>query len=504
VVSVVRQNIIATFSAKAWTALVSLAFIPIYIGFLGIEAYGLVGVYLSLTALASVFDFGLGATLSRELAKLSAHMTKALEMRHLVRTLEIVYWTLALLIAVVIILSASSLANYWVNTVELSRETVYEAAAIMGVAIALQFPFFLYSGGLMGLQQHVLLSQIAISTATVRSVGAALVLWLVEPTIQAFFLWQILISIIQTAICGGALWFRLPKAIGPGRFNKNIFRGVWRFAAGMTGISMLSVVLMQTDKLILSKMLSLEIFGYYTLAAVVAGGLYVFYGAVFSALFPRLSQLVAAGDEDEIVRLYHKTSQILAAGILPIAIVVALFSKEILLLWTRDPIIAERTHSILSLLVVGNALGGLMNPPFALQLAHGWTRLALIQNAVAIVILVPLIFVLTNYYGAEGAASVWLLLNAGYVVIGIQFMHVKLIRNEKLRWYIEDLLVPALGPLGVGLIAYWLFPVEMSDAISVAVLILITALALLTATLSGKHTRRLLLHALDERGFHLA
>ncbi len=70
--SQLKRNIIANFAGKAWTALISLAFIPLYISFIGIEGYGLVGVYLALFAVFSLLDLGLGTTLNRELASLSA------------------------------------------------------------------------------------------------------------------------------------------------------------------------------------------------------------------------------------------------------------------------------------------------------------------------------------------------------------------------------------------------------------------------------------------------
>jgi len=44
--SQLKLNIIANYTGKAWTALMSLAFIPLYIKFIGIEAYGLIGFFV--------------------------------------------------------------------------------------------------------------------------------------------------------------------------------------------------------------------------------------------------------------------------------------------------------------------------------------------------------------------------------------------------------------------------------------------------------------------------
>ena len=56
----------------------------------------MVGVYLALFAVFPLLDLGLGTTLNRELTSLSARAGSAQAMRDLVRTLELIYWALAI------------------------------------------------------------------------------------------------------------------------------------------------------------------------------------------------------------------------------------------------------------------------------------------------------------------------------------------------------------------------------------------------------------------------
>jgi O-antigen/teichoic acid export membrane protein len=79
-----KLNIIANFIGRGWIAIMGLAFVPLYIKFMGIEAYGLVGFSATIQALSSLLDMGLSTTLNRELARLSAHEEKAQESRDLV------------------------------------------------------------------------------------------------------------------------------------------------------------------------------------------------------------------------------------------------------------------------------------------------------------------------------------------------------------------------------------------------------------------------------------
>jgi O-antigen/teichoic acid export membrane protein len=68
--SSLRYNLVANFGGSAWTALMGFLFVPLYIKFIGIEAYGLIGLFFVMQALFAVMDMGLSATASREIARL--------------------------------------------------------------------------------------------------------------------------------------------------------------------------------------------------------------------------------------------------------------------------------------------------------------------------------------------------------------------------------------------------------------------------------------------------
>ena len=440
--SQLKKNIIANLVGSGWVALMGIVFIPVYIKFLGIDSYGLIGIYASLQALFGLLDIGLSTTLNREMARLSGQTNMAREMRDLVRTLESIYWILGLVIAAAVMLLAPLIANYWIQPGKLSPRTIQQAIMIMGLTIAFQFFFTFYAGGLLGLQKQILLNTIIIIINTLKFAGVILVLWLISPSIQAFFIWQSLVGILATFLVAHFLWKNLPPSGQRAGFRIRFLQEIWQFALGMGGINILALILTQMDKIILSKMLTLENFGYYTLASGVAVTLYSLISPLFNAAYPKFTQLVSSGDQFELKKLYHGLCQLMSVIIIPSALVIAFFSPEILLLWTRNPVIAEHTHTILSLLIVGTALNGLMGLPYALQLAHGWTKLAFSSNLIAVIILVPAIIYMTKWYGPVGAASVWIALNCMYILITVQFMHRRLLPEEKWRWYVQDLGMP--------------------------------------------------------------
>jgi O-antigen/teichoic acid export membrane protein len=232
------------------------------------------------------------------------------------------------------------------------------------------------------------------------------------------------------------------------RFDVDELKRIWRFSAGMSGIAILAVLLMQLDKVLLSRMLSLEDFGRYMLAGLVANALLVLLTPVFSVIYPRLSTLVAIGDTAELTRLYRSGTRLLSATLFPIAIAIAVSSQDFVFLWTGNLELASSVAPIVSLLLVGTAINGVMIFPYALQLAYGATRLAFTITAVLVIVFVPMIIVLVTSYGVVGGALAWALLNSVYLVFGTWMTHRHLLKGIALGWLMRDVGVP----LGLALI----------------------------------------------------
>lgn len=475
-----KKNVVANFAGSVWSALMGLAFVPLYIRMMGVESYGIVGVFTALMGMLAVLDLGLSQAMNREMAKLSVDEQNPHRMVDTARTLEIVYWGVALIVGVLIALLATPIATYWLNPEQLTRDDLQQALWIMGLVIALRWPVSLYMGGMNGLQRQVDVNVILSIVATLQGGGALLVLWLVAPTIQAFLAWQVFMALFQVAVLRVVLW-RSFAHCRSGRFDRRILSDIWRFAAGMSGISLLATILTQLDKVLLSKMLSLSEFGYYTFAANVASVLFRLVGPIFTAYYPRLTGLASGDNQAGLAAAYHQGSQLMAVLIIPVAFVLAFFSADILEIWTRDPKMVAHASLLISVLTIGNALNGLMTMPYALQLAYGRTRFALFQNIVAVIVLVPAIYFATTWWGAIGAASVWLLLNIGYIVIGIQIMHRYLLRGEKSNWYLNDTLKPLLSSLAICLIGWTL----MQNDLGVVARIIVISATLGAATIAA-------------------
>ena len=456
----IRQNIIANITARTWGFISVYLFVPLYLKFLGIEAYGLVGFYSTLLGVLAFADMGFTATLNREMARLSVRKDSAGEMRDLLRTYESAYLCISSVLAIMIWALAPLIAEHWLHSKVLQPHEMAAAIRLMGISIALQLPSGLYIGGLMGLQRQVRANSLQIAWGVLRGVGAVLVLWLLSPTIFAFALWQLISNAVYGFFARLSLW----RALSPGpaqphpRFKWQVFRDTWRYAAGMAGMAVVSTLLTQTDKLAVSKMLPLEMLGYYTLAGALASAPLMLASPIASAVFPRLTGLVEIEDRIGLVRLYHRTCELVAVAIIPAGLTLALFAGDFILAWTGSAAVAQRAGLVASLLLVGQLIQAITVVPFYVALAHGNVKLNLQIGVSSVILITPLLIYLITRYGVVGAGISWLVMNLCTLPPYMYFLHRRFLPGELRRWYLRSVGLPFLTALPFVLLGRWLVP----------------------------------------------
>jgi O-antigen/teichoic acid export membrane protein len=478
----IRQNIIANIMTRAWGFISVYLFVPLYLKFLGIDAFGLVGFYSTLLGVLAFADMGFTATINRELARLSVRKDSAGEMRDLLRTYESTYFCVSSVLAVIIWTLAPLIAGHWLHSEVLQPHEIATAISLMGVAIAFQMPSGLYIGGLMGLQLQVRANFLQIAWGIFRGFGAVLVLWLFSPTIIAFALWQLISTAVYYFFARLSLWRALsisPSQPHP-RFKWRVFRNTWRYAAGMAGMAVVSTLLMQTDKLVVSKMLSLEMLGYYTLSGALASVPIMLASPIASAVFPRLTGLVAVDDRNGLTRLYHRTCVLVSVAIIPAGLTIALFAGECIFAWTGSAITAQRTGLVAALLLGGQLMQAITVVPYYLALAHGDVRLNLYICTVSIVLITPLLLCLIMKYGIDGAGFSWLVMNLCTLPPYMYFLHRKFLPGELQKWCLRDVALPLLAALPIILLSRWLLPLSstpMMIVVSIAIVWGVSAIA---------------------------
>lgn len=491
-----RINIASNYAGQIWMAAMGIVFLPVYMRILGTEAFGLVGLLLSFQSMLMLFDFGIGGATNRELACRAHDKALARSSRNLVRSSELLIWVTAALVAVGFWLASSLMVGHWLHLQHLDVAQAQNALVIMGLAIALQWPSVFYANCLYGLERLPQLNAIHAGFSTLRFVGVIPVLLWVSPQINAFLWWFAMVGIAQSLVMTLAVWHALPPSAEPTRWDTDELRATRGFAGGLFLVALLATGVTQLDRLALASLRPLEELGYYTLAVSVASGLGRLVQPMFQAIYPRFSRLVAQGDTATLRQLYHQSSQYLAVILAAAAAVLIVFATDVLRLWTGDAELATKLAAPLMILVAGTACNGLVNIPYALQLAHGWTRLAIGLNALSLAAGIPFCIWAVGHYGITGAALLWLAANFLSLAVGVPLMHRRLLREEMTGWILRDTLPPMLAATIAALVMSLLAPPLTRSMSGFAWLMLICGVVLAATSVASHEMRRLLYRVL--------
>lgn len=438
-----KKNIIANYASQIYVTGLGILTLPLYIQHMGAEAYGLVGFFTMVQAWFGLLDVGLTPTIGRETARYRGGSMSPLAYRQLFRALSIIFSAIALLGWGVLWLLADSASGNWLKVEQLSTREVVIALHIMSASVALRWMGGLYRGVIAGSERLVWLGGFNVAIATLRFIVVFFSMYLYGFTPVVFFWHQLVVALLEAT---GLLWmsYRLLPPIKnldePIGWSIKPVKPVLKFALSIAFTSSVWVLVTQTDKLILSGILPLAEYGYFTLAVLVASGIMVISGPVSSVIMPRMARLYAEGKHNEMIQAYRKATQLVSIIAGSVAITIAFFAEPLLYAWTGSGELAEQSAPILRLYAIGNAFLAVGAFPYYLQYAIGNLHYHLLGNTIIITVLIPSVIWAAINFGGVGAGFVWLTMNAVYFLFWVAYVHYKLEPGLHKQWLIKDCL----------------------------------------------------------------
>lgn len=460
-----KRNIIFSYASQIYVTLVGILFLPIYSKYMGAEAYGLVGFFGMLQACFGLLDLGLSPSIGRETARYRGGAISATVYRHIYRALSLIFLVIALVGGFVLWLFADTTATKWLNVRELPKEDVILALQIMAVSVSLRWMGGLYRGVITGSERLAWISIFNAIMATLRFAGVfgSMVAYGFTPFV--FFSHQLVVAVAEVV----GLFFMsrnfLPSlAKGEKKLGWSLapVLPLVKFSLTIAFTSSVWILVTQLDKFVLSGVLSLSEYGYFTLAVLVANGIMVVSSPVSAAIMPRMARLYAEDKEEEVISVYRNASRLVSSIAGSLAITLFFCADHILFAWTGDAELVSHASPILKLYAIGNGLLALGAFPYYMQYAKGDLKYHLIGNALLLLFLVPLLVYFAKLLGGIGAAWVWVGLNGAYLFLWVSYVHSKLIPGLGMRWLLCDFGVICAPAALLGLLGAQ-FPLELTD-----------------------------------------
>jgi O-antigen/teichoic acid export membrane protein len=491
-ISRVSINTAANFLGNSVTQAAGIVFAIAYFRILGAENFGLVGFSVTLVQIGTYFaDMGIGRVVVRELARRSHAPDLGEQMGDVLFTLQATNFALALAVSIAIATGAPWLAQHWLQLGDVpTSDAVYAIVIMAGVAL-LQLPRGISFEALRGLQQQVLPNALMAVFSLLRGCVTLGALYFIAPTAIVFLGSQLVVGLVETAATTAAAWFFMPRSSRLPRFDARVIAETWAFALADGGTVMIGAGMMLGDKVILSRLLPLETFGAYVFCASLADSVGRVTMPFNSAFFPHFVDLVARKQERKLSQDYLQVTQIIAAMLIPIAVTIAFFSKEILQLLVGKPEIVASFALVLTLRTIAIMFNCLQHMPHTLQLAIGLSSLALKLNLISICIYLPAIVILTPHFGAVVPAALWLGVNALNAIPMVNGTHSRILRNDIWSWVYGSVVRPLAITIVIVCTSWLFYPGRVSWPITFPWLA-VTALASCAAIIfSSPRTRDL-------------
>jgi O-antigen/teichoic acid export membrane protein len=476
---IINKHSISFYLVNVTSIIININLIPFYVKILGIEAYGLIGFFTTIQSMFAIFDLGLSTTVGREVSKISIDKVNKLEIASLTKTLEIVYWSFALLLGLSIVLFSDFISQNWLNTSNLDEALVKKVIYLMGILFFIKWPISFYSNAIVGIEKIYHLNLLKVSFLFLQTLAIVLSLLYISESVITFFVVTLLVSSLNIIALVILMWSSIIEKVNYSwsnlDFNLKKSKTILKFTSGISLFSVLSLVIFQTDKLVISNLLTLEEFGLYSLASTIPFALFNLIYPVTNVMLPKYTQFYEIHDYHNLGKLFISSSQIVAIIATIFSVCFILLNNEILFFWLNDWVVVYKISTISITLMVGVYIHSFTNLISTLFIAFKRSDLLVKVYLIPSFILPILIIVLTNKYGLLGASYSWFIINIVLVNSYLFYLMTELRGDNIKLWVLNPLIInSSIVLIVLLLIEFSNIKSYMNELSSISILLLIS------------------------------
>jgi O-antigen/teichoic acid export membrane protein len=397
----VARNVSTRYLAILFETVIGLVMLPFNLDHLGAAQYGLWVLVGSVTLHFSVLDLGYGGSLVKFVAQYRAHK----DARALNEIASTMFFVLLGFGAAAYAVAAIVAFNLGIIFPKISPDQVQLGKwllLIIGIHVALSFPFGIYGGITSGFQRYDANNVVAIAASVgVAVVNVALLLagygllTLVAATtavrVAAFFVYRLNAYRVYPEL-----------RIRPSLYRRERLREVTGFSVYSAVIDWANKLNYQVDELVVGVVMGSAAVAVWAVAERIISGTQRLTNQLNGVLFPVIVDSDASDDRARLQQILLLGTRLSLATVLPIAVALICLADPLVRSWTSDEMAgAVAVLQILAVAVVirvGNATGS------TLLKGAGQHRMVAFSNLGAGVVNIALSVLLVRWFGLVGVA----------------------------------------------------------------------------------------------------
>jgi|MDTC01.3.fsa_nt_gb O-antigen/teichoic acid export membrane protein len=402
--------------AQAWSAVLQLASIPIYFLLLGIESYGLLGIFAAVESLIILIDMTISSSLSREIARKLISSSRAL-VKNLIITIGkyyflIIFFSFFIFFSIVFFLLFGSLSK---NT---EINYIIYLSILVSLIIFIRLSISFLRSILIGDQKQITLSIISSIFITLRIVGSFILIHYVSNNIIIFLIWHCAIFVLEFLSLIILINLIFNKRKKQASSDSHVMREILSFAPNMFFIALSSLLITQSDRVLISLYYDLQVLGEYNYFKNFVLGMFVLSGGMFAYLYPTLSSLFLTKNWKKIRSNCKIISSVICWLVFPTGILLIFTANNFFDFFISQQVNFVFKKEILIVLILGTILNLLWMVPYAVQLASGLTFIPLIINLIFAPITIAFTWLGFEHLGTLSAPIIYLIYNICMLIFG--------------------------------------------------------------------------------------
>ncbi|WP_158615266.1 flippase [Acidipila sp. EB88] len=367
---------------------------------LGPSRWGVFTIALSLVGIFSIFDFGIGRSLTRTIAELLAE-DRAREAADVARSGILALTVLGTIGGLVM----ASVAHFWVYSViphALQHEVLYAL-----LVLCLSAPLVILNSALWGViaayQEFRSANLVNVPIMAMYYIGPLLMLHFYDSlvgVIATLVMCRVVMTIAYWRICVRAM-----PELKTAKSSMATLKPVLQMGGWMTASNLTFPLLTYMDRFIIASVSTTAAIGYYSTPSDLVQRFNLLPIAIMNTAYPAMAASYRT-DPENTRALFRRGMLTVGAGLFPACLVCVALSHWVLTLWLGADF-AGHAAVVLKWLGVGILLSSIDNVVAGLLDSIGKAKVNTIFSFGEIVVYLPLLAFLVRQQGIEGAAIAW-------------------------------------------------------------------------------------------------
>lgn len=373
--------------------------VPLYLGYIGAERYGVLAVIWALLGYFGFFDFGFGRAVTQRMAHISD--ANHSERSKLLWTALLSTFALGALASVLLWLFSDYILLNKIDMSAQSRAEVAGAVAWMLLALPILLPTTVLQGALQARLRFGEVNAVQVVCGIISQLLPLAVAACGYVELRMLIPAALASRILLAALLFQLSWQHVPL-IGRPAINRVHLKAMLTYGGWVSVMAFLAPMLVTIDRLLIATLGGAKAVASYTVPFDLVSRTMVISGSLSSALFPRL----ASASPEQALHLAERATAILMAVMTPVVIAATFLAAPFLHVWIGETF-ANGSAGVAELILLGVWINALVIPYHARLLATGNPRTVVVIYLIQIPVYLLMMWFGIQFWGVVGAAGAW-------------------------------------------------------------------------------------------------